>query len=119
MGANYMDRVRAKYAYDNYVNGMGVQQLMADAAVMALNRVFGFGAQRCAKFLEHMHGFAAEMAELINEDTDDAQYSKDKIDAMLQQIMGDKFVPWDERYLAAINPNRGNREQRRARKKRR
>ena len=38
MGMNYMDRVQAAYARDNYVNGMAVQQLMADAAVIALNR---------------------------------------------------------------------------------
>lgn len=119
MGANMLDRVRAKYAYDNYVNGMAVQQLMADAAVIALSREFGFGPKRCRVFLDAMAVAANEMADLIIEDTDDTIYSREKIDTILRQIVGEEqFVPWDERYHAAINPNRGNREQRRARKKR-
>lgn len=118
MGANYMDRVKARYAYDNYINGMAVQQLMADAAVIALNRHFGFGPKRCAVFLDELNQAASDMADLIINDTDDAVYSREKIDAVLRQIVGEEqFSPWDERYQAAINPNRGNREQRRARKK--
>lgn len=118
MGADMMARIRAKYAYDNYVNGMAVQQLMADAAVIALSRQFGFGPKRCRVFLDAMATAANEMADLIIEDTDDTVYSREKIDAVLRQIVGDEnFTPWDERYKAAINPNRGNREQRRARKK--
>lgn len=118
MAANLMDKVQARYARDNYVNGMAVQQLMTDAAVIALNRTFGFGAKRCAVFVDALHEAASDMAALINDDTPDAQYAKDKIDAVLLQIVGeDRFAPWDDRYLAAINPNRGNREQRRARKK--
>ena len=118
MGANYMDRVQARYAYDNYVNGMAVQQLMADAAVIALNRAFGFGPKRCAVFLNELNRAASDMADLIMEDTADAEYSREKIDAVLRQIVGqENFTSWSERYKAAINPNRGNREQRRARKK--
>ena len=119
MGANYIDRLRARYAYDNYVNGMAVQQLMADAAVIALNRAFGFGPVRAAKFLDAMNQAATDMADLIMEDTNDTEYSRTKIDNELRGIVGEEnFTPWDERYKAAINPNRGNREQRRARKKR-
>lgn len=112
-----MDRVRAAYARDNYVNGMSVQQLMADAAVIALNREFGFGADRCTRFLEALNVAASDMANLIMEDTADAIYSREKIDQLLLSIVGEEnFTPWDKRYMAAINPNRGNREQRRARK---
>lgn len=118
MGANYMDRVQAQYARDNMLNGLAVQQMMADAAVIALNREFGFGAGRCAKFLAAMNQAASDMADLLIEDTADAVYSKAKIDAVLLDIVGeDNFKPWEERYQAQINPNRGNREQRRARKK--
>lgn len=119
MGASYIDQLRARYAYDNYVNGMAVQQLMADAAVIALNRAFGFGPVRAAKFLDAMNQAATDMADLIMEDTNDTEYSRTKIDNELRSIVGEEnFTPWDERYKAAINPNRGNREQRRARKKR-
>lgn len=117
MGMNYMDRVKASYARDNYVNGMAVQQMMADAAVIALNREFGFGADRCARFMDALSEAADDMAKLIIEDTDDTIYSREKIDQLLLDIVGeDNFTPWEERYAAAINPNRGNREQRRARK---
>lgn len=98
---------------------MAVQQLMADAAVIALNRAFGFGPVRAAKFLDAMNQAATDMADLIMEDTNDTEYSRTKIDNELRGIVGEEnFTPWDERYKAAINPNRGNREQRRARKKR-
>ena len=80
MGMNYMDRVQAAYARDNYVNGMAVQQLMADAAVIALNREFGFGADRCARFMPALQRAADDMASLIMEDTPDAIYSREKID---------------------------------------
>lgn len=119
MGANLMDRVCAHYAHNNLVNGMGVQQLMTDAAVIALNREFGFGPKRCEVFLSAMTQAANEMADLIIEDTDDTEYSREKIDNLLLSIVGaENFKPWEERYQAQINPNRGNREQRRARKKR-
>ena len=80
MGASYIDQLRARYAYDNYVNGMAVQQLMADAAVIALNRAFGFGPVRAAKFLDAMNQAATDMADLIMEDTNDTEYSRTKID---------------------------------------
>lgn len=119
MGANYMDRVKARYAYDNYVNGMAVQQLMADAAVIALNRAYGFGPKRCTVFIDELNRAAKDMADLILEDTPEAEYSRAKIDELLRSIVGeDQFTPWDLRYAAAINPNRGNREQRRARSQR-
>jgi uncharacterized protein YdiU (UPF0061 family) len=119
MGMNYIDQIQARYAYDNYVNGMAVQQLMADAAVIGLNRAFGFGPVRAAKFLAAMAEAAADMSDLIIEDTNDTEYSRTKIDNELRSIVGEEnFTPWEERYKAAINPNRGNREQRRARKKR-
>lgn len=116
MGMNYMDRVQAAYARDNYVNGMAVQQLMADAAVIALNREFGFGAARCARFMPALQRAADDMASLIMEDTPDAIYSREKIDQLLLSIVGeDNFIPWEGRYQAAINPRRGNRQQRRKR----
>ena len=117
MGMNYMDRVQAAYARDNYVNGMAVQQLMADAAVIALNREFGFGADRCARFMPALQRAADDMASLIMEDTPDAIYSREKIDQLLLSIVGeDNFIPWERRYQAAINPRRDNRQQRRKRK---
>lgn len=112
-----MDRVKAAYARDNYINGMAVQQMMADAAVIALNREFGFGADRCERFMNALNKAASDMAEIIIDDTDDVIYSREKIDELLKSIVGeDKFSPWEERYTAAISPHRGNREQRRARK---
>lgn len=117
MGQNLMDRIQAKYAADNYYNGMSVQQLMADAALIALHREFGFGADRSHRFIEALHTAVMDMSDAITDDTDDCIYSKQKIDDLLQSFLSkEDFASWDERYAAAINPYRGNREQRRARK---
>lgn len=73
-------------------------QLTADCALIALNRAFGFGPDRLMRFCEELHSSRDEVIDIWNEDCKDRQYAMDKLDEALQQICGDNFIPWKERY---------------------
>lgn len=122
MGPNMLDRRDAKLrqqAYiDNQINGQSVQQLVFDAAMIALHEEFGFGRDRCLRFRAALQKHLDDMCDLILKDTDpDALYSRDTIDRKLREIIGDELIPWEQRYKAQINPAR-NRAERRAQKRR-
>ena len=75
-----------------------VRQLCMDQAAIVLNREFGFGADRLKKFNDAMVEMYGTYATIWNGDTKDVEYSKAAMDRALEQIYGDKFMPWDERY---------------------
>lgn len=74
------------------------RQVMPDAVCIALNDVCGFGADRIKKVIDAVAETYSDLADLINEDTDDQDYSWTKLDQRLKQICGAYFVPFEERY---------------------
>ena len=74
------------------------RQFCYDCMSVALNREFGFGAERLMRFNAAMVEMYGEYADLWNTDTADVEYSKATMDAALKQIYGDLFLPWEIRY---------------------
>ena len=74
------------------------RQFCYDCMSVALNREFGFGADRLSRFMSALDAAYSEFAGIWNEDTKDVEYSKATMDAALKQIYGDKFQPREVRY---------------------
>lgn len=75
-----------------------VRQLCMDLSAIVLNKEFGFGAERIARFNAAMSEMYGDYADTWNKDAKDVVYAKATMDRALQQIWGDRFQPWDERY---------------------
>ena len=76
-------------------------QFCGDIMLIAANAEFGFGPERLKKLHDTYEAAYDEYADLIINDTKydkDMEYAKGKIDMKLQQIMGEYFEPWEERY---------------------
>lgn len=94
-------KIEAKHQRElNFFRTFTIQQCM-DMAMIALNDKFGFGAERLDQFETAFYDVFREYATNTIEDakTDkDIEYTKGSLDRKLQQIMGEHFVPWEERY---------------------
>jgi len=92
-----MDKMRA----DSYtIKGFTVQQCL-DMACIALHESFGFGAERLEVFVDEFHDVFVDYAETCVEDAKDDEeiwYTKEKVDGALRAALGDKLIPFDERY---------------------
>lgn len=73
-------------------------QMSLDAAMIAANEVLQMGPGRARAFADAFSKALREIAELTVRDTKDMEYTKAKLDKRLEEICGDSFVPWDERY---------------------
>lgn len=76
-------------------------QQCCDMMLIAANAAFGFGPDRLFKLQETYQDVFREYAELAvsdSRDDPDIVYTRAKVDGKLQQILGDKFTPWEERY---------------------
>lgn len=73
-------------------------QMCLDAAMLAANEVLKMGPTYAESFAAAFSQALMEIAEMTVSDTRDLEYTKDKLDARLQKIVGEKFQPWDERY---------------------
>lgn len=124
MGANLLDRrmaqLRAQAYMDNRANGLAVQQMCFDAALIALHDEFGFGHDRAVRFKQALAQTLDEMADLIIDDPDPAAIeSRARIDRKLGEILGSDLEPWEGRYKAQISTTRNRAERRAGKKKRR
>lgn len=73
---------------------------MLDMVTIALGRM-GWGEKRFDKFDKILTEVSDEYSKLILEDASDDQdivYSKACLDREIQRYVGDRFVPYDERY---------------------
>ena len=76
-------------------------QLCADAAILAANEVFQRKGDKLVEFFNSFVKYTHEIAEMTMEDAKDdktIEYTKAKLDARLQELLGENFVPWDKRY---------------------
>ena len=99
--SSFIQRLQEQKAYDIQRNRAFTIQWCADAAIMAANEVF----QRKGEKLVEFNNTFAQYAKMISEMTlDDARgdksivYTKEKVDGRLKELLGDAFVPWDDRY---------------------
>ena len=75
-----------------------MRQLMFDLSCIALNETEGMGYDRISRFADKLIALHDEYAVIFNSDSKDQEYSKSVLDRRLQQIAGEKFIPWEERY---------------------
>ena len=76
-------------------------QWCADAALLAANDVFQRRGEKLVEFNKAMVEYANEIARMTLEDAKADKsivYTKDKLDGRRKDILGDAFVPWEERY---------------------
>lgn len=99
--SGYLARMQAKKAADISFHRKFTMQWCADAAILAANEVF----HRRGKMLVEFHNaFIRYSHEIANMTLDDAkgdkslEYTKAKLDGRLKELLGEDFVPWDERY---------------------
>lgn len=71
-------------------------RIALDAAAIAANDVFNMGPARAKSFRDAYETTYNEILDLIVRD--DAVYAFEVLDRRLKTIVGDEFVPWDERY---------------------
>lgn len=77
-----------------------VQQCV-DMMMIAANEEYGLGPERLARLEDTFYSVFKEYAEMTIEDAKSdkgIEYTKDKLDRKLSQILGDKFRSWEERY---------------------
>lgn len=76
-------------------------QQCVDMMMIAANEEYGLGADRLQRLEETFYEVFKEYARMTLEDAKDdrtIEFTKDKLDRKLRQIMGEHFVPWEERY---------------------
>ena len=99
--SGYLARMQAKKAADISFHRKFTIQWAADAAILAANEVF---QRRGKKLVEFHNAFIRYSHEIANMTLDDAkgdkslEYTKAKLDGRLKELLGEDFVPWDERY---------------------
>lgn len=77
------------------------KQFVVDCAVIAANETFGAGAKRAPEYLDTLYRVMDELADLTLSDAKDDKevlYMKAKLDERLKPLLGENFVPYDERY---------------------
>lgn len=78
-----------------------------DAMIIALNREFGFGADRINRFIDAYIRERCDVADLFLRDRwvdkdKELTYSKEKSDRILKEIMGQNYPSFGERYTVDI-----------------
>ena len=73
----------------------------ADAAILAANEVFHRRGKALVEFNNAFVRYAHEIAAMTMDDAKadkSLEYTKYKVDERLKELLGEDFVPWDERY---------------------
>lgn len=97
----YLLKLQAQKAEEMYHQRMFTIQWCADAAILAANEVFQRKGPKLVEFHDAFVRYAREIAEMTLEDAKDDKtigYTKGKLDARMQDLLGDDFIPWEERY---------------------
>lgn len=96
--SGFLARMEAQKEREKLETLRFTRQLITDMSVIALNNVFGFGAERLKKYADEMLRVYEEYADIWNSDTADTEFSREKLDKKLRQICGEYFQPWEVRY---------------------
>lgn len=93
-----LQRIQTEREQSNRLTMRFTRQTMMDCAMIALNREFGFGADRLIRFQDAVKKVYCDFAEVWNADDPDTEYARAKLDEALKRICGQYFAPWEERY---------------------
>lgn len=97
----YLEKLKAQKAQEMHHARLFTIQWCADAAVLAANEVFQRKGEKLVEFMEAFMRYSDEIATMTLDDAKDdksIEYTKAKLDARLQELLGDAFRPWEERY---------------------
>lgn len=76
-------------------------QWCADAAILAANEVFGRRGKKLVEFHKKFIEYAEGIARMTLEDAKgdkSIEYTREKIDGRLKELLGEDFQDWDTRY---------------------
>ena len=97
----YLARMQANKAAEISFHRKFTIQWCADAAILAANEVFQRKGEKLVEFHNAFVKYAHMIAKMTLDDAKDDKsidYTKGTVDAKLQELLGDKFQPWEERY---------------------
>lgn len=97
---NAQKQIQQLRAEVDHMKAFTLQQSL-DMALIALNRHFGFGPDRCAKFEAAFRETFLDYAQMCVDDSkDDEQivYTQEKVDRALRAACGEDILSFEERY---------------------
>lgn len=98
---SYLARQQAQKKAELEAHRRFTFQWASDAAILAAHEVFQRKGEILVQFHEAYQRRCNQIAEITITDAKDDKtidYTKGKIDGQLKEILGDAFVPWEERY---------------------
>ena len=111
----YLLKLQAQKAAEMRHQRQFAIQWCADAAILAANEVFQRKGQKLVEFYNTFVKYAHEIAEMAIADAKDDRtlgYTKGKLDDRLKELLGDDFLPYEERYapsnLLKLNEKKEN-----------
>lgn len=94
-------KIQAKHEQEKaFMRTFTIQQCV-DMMMIAANEEYGLGPERLNRLEKTFYSVFKEYAEMTIEDAKDdkaIEYTKSKLDRKLEQICGEYFKPWEERY---------------------
>lgn len=97
----FMVRLQENQRHNMRLQRLFTIQQCEDVALITLNEDFGFGESRAMEFLARFRETFTAYAELCIEDAKDEKalaVTKANIDRKLERILGDGFLPRENRY---------------------
>lgn len=97
----YLAQIQAHVNEQMHFQRKFTTQWCADAAILAANEVFGRRGEKLVEFNNAFVRISHEIADMTLDDARDdrsLEYTKAKLDARLKELLGDAFIPWEERY---------------------
>lgn len=94
-------KMQAKQAAEINYHRKFTTQWCEDAALLAANEVFQRRGDKLVEFRDAYRRWADDIASMTIDDAKgdrSLEYTKDRLDARLREIMGEAFENWDERY---------------------
>ena len=101
----YLLKLQAEKAMEMKRHRLFTIQWCADAAILAANEVFQRRGEKLVEFYNAFVRYAHEIAEMTMTDAKDDKeiaYTKGKLDKQLQELLGEDFIPWEERYSTPV-----------------
>lgn len=101
MKNNFITKLQAQKAAEIRMQRLFTMQWCSDAALLAANEVFKRKGEKLAEFNEAFFKYSQLIADMTLDDAKgdkSIEYTKAKIDGQLKELLGESFVPWDERY---------------------
>ena len=93
-----LDKIHLEHELDLRLCRMVTRQEMMDMAMMALGRAYHFGPKMNLKFKLEMEKLQAEVADMVEKDTEDKEYSIAKFEEELAHVCGEYYAPRELRY---------------------